>query len=65
MEESETQLDDEDLTKAKGMAAFVNQTKFPAVMPALNLEESKTLIKEYLKIYKIDAANPAVGFKCI
>ena len=49
MEESETQLDDEDLTKAEGMAAFVNQTKFPAVMPALNLEESKTLIKEYLK----------------
>ena len=64
MEETETKLSDDDLTKDERMAAFVNQTIFPAVMPALNLEQSKTLITEYLKIYEIDAANPAVGFKC-
>ena len=63
MEETETKLSDEDLTKAKRMAAFVNKTIFPA-MPALNLEQSKTLITEYLKIYEINVENPAVGFKC-
>ena len=49
-EETETKLSDDDLTKAERMAAFVNKTIFPA-MPALNLEQSKTLITEYLKIY--------------
>ena len=63
MEESETKLSDEDLTKAERMAAFVNKTIFPA-MPALNLEQSKTLITEYLKIFEIKVENPAVGFKC-
>ena len=37
MEETETNNSDDDLTKAQSMAAFVNQTKFPAVMPSLNL----------------------------
>ena len=64
MEVSEDSIDDEELSKAPGMIPFVNKTQFSQVMPSLSLDEIKTFVTEYLKVFELDQANPAVGFKC-
>ena len=64
MEVSEDSIDDDELGKAPGMIPFVNKTQFSQVMPSLNLEELKTFVTEYLKVFELDQATPAVGFKC-
>ena len=64
MEVSKDSIDDDELGKAPGMIPFVNKTKFSQVMPSWNLEELKTFVTEYLKVFELDQANLAVGFKC-